>query len=301
MDQLIVWHLAHEKMGVAPEVEAAWLHHRFALIHPFQDGNGRVARLLASLIFIRADGFPLVITRDDREEYIDALEIADRNGLGPLIQLFARAQQRAYRSALDLADQSLAETVASPSVEAIIADVATIRTQAQNPSNGKAEALASRLFAIAEARFQKVAKDIQDTKTLAQVWSVQTEPAGASVDWLLFIVLQLASKFDYLPNLTHFQKWVKLELEDGIEILFALHGLGQRYQSILLGVACAYRKGMMGNEDETGMAYSLEPLSSSPFQITEYDDFSELETRFEKWLENVLIAGLTYWRRGLTS
>ena len=38
---------------VAPEVEAAWLHHRFTQIHPFQDGNGRIARALATLIFVK--------------------------------------------------------------------------------------------------------------------------------------------------------------------------------------------------------------------------------------------------------
>ena len=42
MDRLIEFHMAHD--GIAPEVEAAWLHHRFAQIHPFQDGNGRIAR-----------------------------------------------------------------------------------------------------------------------------------------------------------------------------------------------------------------------------------------------------------------
>lgn len=54
------------EMEVSPEVEAAWLHHRFTQIHPFQDGNGRIARLLASLVFIKAGWFPLVVTRDDR-------------------------------------------------------------------------------------------------------------------------------------------------------------------------------------------------------------------------------------------
>lgn len=45
MDKLIELHHGHENL--APEVEAAWLHHRFVQIHPFQDGNGRVARALA--------------------------------------------------------------------------------------------------------------------------------------------------------------------------------------------------------------------------------------------------------------
>ena len=54
MERLIELHEQHQTAGFAPEVEAAFLHHRFTQIHPFQDGNGRVARALASLVFIRA-------------------------------------------------------------------------------------------------------------------------------------------------------------------------------------------------------------------------------------------------------
>jgi Fic family protein len=61
MDRLVAWHADHQTRGVAPEVEAAWLHHRFTLIHPFEDGNGRVARAIASLVFIKAGWFPLII------------------------------------------------------------------------------------------------------------------------------------------------------------------------------------------------------------------------------------------------
>jgi Fic family protein len=43
MDKLVELHREHRAAGVAPEVESAWLHHRFTQIHPFQDGNGRVA------------------------------------------------------------------------------------------------------------------------------------------------------------------------------------------------------------------------------------------------------------------
>ena len=53
MDQLLALHEGHA--DVCPEVEAAWFHHRFAQIHPFQDGNGRVARALTSAIFTEGE------------------------------------------------------------------------------------------------------------------------------------------------------------------------------------------------------------------------------------------------------
>ena len=103
MDRLLAMHREHEGRGVRPEVEAAWLHHRFAQIHPFQDGNGRVARALATLVMIRAGWFPLVVTDAGRADYIDALEMADAGDLQPLVRLFADIQRRTFEGAIDVA------------------------------------------------------------------------------------------------------------------------------------------------------------------------------------------------------
>ncbi|MDE2795742.1 MAG: Fic family protein [Gemmatimonadota bacterium] len=103
MDRLLAMHLEHGERGVPPEVEAAWLHHRFVQIHPFQDGNGRVARALATLVMIRAGWFPLVVTDAGRAEYIGALEVADEGDLRPLARLFSGIQTRAFEGAIDAA------------------------------------------------------------------------------------------------------------------------------------------------------------------------------------------------------
>lgn len=90
MDRLIALHHQHQECNVPPEIEAAWLHHRFTQIHPFQDGNGRLARCLASLVFIQAGWFPLAVTRDDRAVYIQASEQADMGDLSGLVKLFSK-------------------------------------------------------------------------------------------------------------------------------------------------------------------------------------------------------------------
>lgn len=110
MDRLIVFHRDHMVERVSPEVEAAWLHHRFTQIHPFQDGNGRVVRALATLVLVKAGWFPLVVTRDDRERYINALEAADGGELRPLVEFVSTLQRRAFVQALGLAQTTLQET-----------------------------------------------------------------------------------------------------------------------------------------------------------------------------------------------
>ena len=100
MDRLVEMHLAHEAAGVSPDVSAAWLHHRFTQIHPFQDGNGRVARSLASLVFLRAGWFLLSVTRDERGAYLDALERADSGEDGKLFRFFAELQKGWFNKAI---------------------------------------------------------------------------------------------------------------------------------------------------------------------------------------------------------
>jgi Fic family protein len=85
MDRLMEMHRNHLEKEINPEVEAAFLHHRFTQIHPFQDGNGRVGRALASLVFLREGDFPFVVRDEERATYIDSLEEADQSDLTVLI------------------------------------------------------------------------------------------------------------------------------------------------------------------------------------------------------------------------
>jgi fido (protein-threonine AMPylation protein) len=71
-----------------PVLQASYCHYAFVVIHPFADGNGRVARALASTFFYRALSIPLVIFENQRPAYLDSLRAADRGDFGPVISLF---------------------------------------------------------------------------------------------------------------------------------------------------------------------------------------------------------------------
>ena len=98
VENLLCW--LQEYDNEDPVIVAAWLHHRFTQIHPYQDGNGRVGRALMTLVLLRADLLPLIIDRDIRLEYIDVLEKADFGDLRPLARLFARLERTAILQAL---------------------------------------------------------------------------------------------------------------------------------------------------------------------------------------------------------
>lgn len=81
MDRLFSLYRAIHQQNRPTHIEAAWLHHRFVRTHPFQDGNGRVARLLMAYVYVRKGEIPPLIRAEARGLYVRALQQADRGNL----------------------------------------------------------------------------------------------------------------------------------------------------------------------------------------------------------------------------
>lgn len=78
MNGLFHW-ISAKRDDFHPVEFAAQLHKRFVFIHPFKDGNGRIARLLMNTALIQ-DGYLLsVIPPVLRHDYIELLEKAHRD------------------------------------------------------------------------------------------------------------------------------------------------------------------------------------------------------------------------------
>ncbi len=103
--------------------EAAFIaHRRLVDIHPFNDGNGRIARLLMNLILIRGGYLPVAVRPEDRPDYIRALQRhqaggdqGDFNRL-PYARLDATLGEalRALRMAIPVAEPSTTADDAKP-------------------------------------------------------------------------------------------------------------------------------------------------------------------------------------------
>ena len=78
MGDLIDWYRANEREGEHPIIIAATFHYRFVRIHPFDDGNGRMARLLMNMILIKHGYTVSLIRHEDRDDYLGQLEQADK-------------------------------------------------------------------------------------------------------------------------------------------------------------------------------------------------------------------------------
>lgn len=80
MTDLINWYNSEEEIGKLTPIElAALFHYRYIRIHPFEDGNGRIARLMANYILSR-HGLPMIVVRSrKKQDYLEALHQADMN------------------------------------------------------------------------------------------------------------------------------------------------------------------------------------------------------------------------------
>ena len=76
---------------IEPIKLATWVHWGISRIHPFKDGNGRMARLWQDLILFGHQMTASVIRQQDRNEYYSALTSADDGDFNPLTQLVTRS------------------------------------------------------------------------------------------------------------------------------------------------------------------------------------------------------------------
>jgi len=113
-------------------------HWSFVRIHPFDDGNGRTARLITNYVLLRTNLPPMVIKSDHRDRYIGALQNAD---LGQFLPL-ARFMLENILCSLDVAIRAAkGESIQEPGELAKEMDVFVRSKRASEPEPSEVEAL----------------------------------------------------------------------------------------------------------------------------------------------------------------
>jgi len=79
MGRLLNWWKMSKKNKRHPLAIAADFHQRFEHIHPFEDGNGRIGRLIFNYILLQYGYLPVLFLYQNRQLYFNALSQADRN------------------------------------------------------------------------------------------------------------------------------------------------------------------------------------------------------------------------------
>lgn len=90
MGELVQWYRDEEEKKILhPVALAALLHYRFVRIHPFDDGNGRISRLLMNYVLLRHHLPPVIIRSSGKKNYLFALNQADAGDIDSFVQYTA--------------------------------------------------------------------------------------------------------------------------------------------------------------------------------------------------------------------
>ena len=294
MDALIRMHAEHTEAGVRPEVEAAWLHHRFAQIHPFEDGNGRVARALATLVFLQHGFLPLVVRdAEHRDPYIDALEAADTGDLGPLVNLFANIQSNDLDEAI-----TLVRDVRAGGIGAIAEAAAAAAARSQGQRQSQLAERSTALLVIASDRLMEIGASLEPVFAGAGVVLrtniLSSDESNAS--WWSRQIVGAGKRYHYFVDLARPRSWVRLKLSvEGAapyvaHVVVSFHHKEQRTGLM----ACA----VFLTAAEADYEESRPVEFGSPSEFT-FSAESADEAQFRNWLESALAVVLNAWQSRL--
>jgi fido (protein-threonine AMPylation protein) len=275
-----------------PEVRSAWMHHAFTSIHPFEDGNGRVARALASIDFIRAGMFPLLIDRADKHsDYLPALECADAGDLGKLIEFFYKREERVALRAISLGETAVEQSGGMDKIlEAASAKIAQRKTS-QKAERDLMRARMAQLADLVSTSFHKTAGDVREKVEGSQ--SFVTRTSTATAHHFRGQIVKLAKQRGYWADLREPWEWVRLQLRDGgiTDLVVVLHFIGNPSPGAC--VAAAFMEHRATREDEFLSEMIL--LDTETLVLYPAEEAAPQSGRFESWLEQITKTSLAAW------
>ena len=301
MEKLIALYDKYDKLNIAPEVLSAWLHHRFTQIHPFQDGNGRIARSIASLVFLKAGLFPLVVRESDRETYLNALGQADKGNLSDLVRLFAKRQRDCILSALNTQQQveksHFAKQIFTNGLKLLQAKHSKQKeeiTKVHVLANTLQETLIKKLKEYA----QNFEKDLKKNNYKHGATATQAQNNDEQHNYYFRNeIIKIANQHNYYADTKHYKSWSRLIINTGniFEIVFSIHGFGHSDNGVMAISGFTFEKNI--SEDKIPAAINIKSAQQDIFVFNYLEKEKQILSRFEEWFEESFVIALAEWQQ----
>ncbi len=301
MDNLILIYQDLLKREINPIIIATWFHHSFTQIHPFQDGNGRIARLMASLILIKHNLFPLTVKRNDKPRYIDALEWSDLGLPQQLIDLFCETQKRNIETALNLKlDLSLSTSSLSDVVDIFAQKLENKNLNLEKKRQNILAKNRMEIFNLCKESLNKIEEEIKGKLNGNAKIFLETVPPDNELKKHYFShqIVEYAIKYNYFFNRTLPRAWFRfvIELKDKkrYELIITLHHYGYDDSTFAIGAILQYNEPSNTKTNPEDLTTVL-PLSIDPYTISL--DMQSIEIKnsavdVHTFLQNVLTLTL---------
>lgn len=310
LDSLMSMYERYDNEGCHPLLLAAWLHHRFTQIHPFADGNGRVGRAILTWHLVKNRYFPIVISRDDRAEYIDALEQADAGNLKHLLNLFVNLEKTVVVQALGRSD--LVDEV----VDSIVERAESRQVSDSSLQMSRVNEVAVKLRQAAESYLSEKSQSIQNRLVEVNMFVNPDVKTGHTFGHYYHQynaqMHEIAKKLQYDVNFSEYIYTIELDLEThnvslAPRMLFvvSLFHIGHTFHTTGVMAATAFAE-MQGPRPYSNQGHPELITSSAgvapfynctvaPFTFTWNDSAEDVRPRFINWTEACLSIALRYW------
>lgn len=180
-----------------PLLQAAYAHYALVWIHPFADGNGRVARALASVFTYRAASIPLMVLADRKREYLDSLSAADEGDA----QAFVNFVLDRIIDAVELVGDSLT-AAGAPSATKLLSELRQVYVTKGGYTHDDVDQAGKKLLAAFQSELQMQIMEAPKPKELKSALmsgSVQFDPQpnlrGLSEGATSAVILQLETTY----------------------------------------------------------------------------------------------------------
>ena len=292
---------------------AAWMHLAFSQIHPFQDGNGRVGRALLTWHLVKSGLLPAVITRQDREFYINSLEKGDKGDLRPLVSLFVQLEKKSLLEALSVdalnpIESGLVDTV----TDSILARIES-RKRSEEMQLRAVNRLALELREKAKTRLQELGQKLKDSFATAGAGTLEGPVMleGGSEHGNEYYyrrqVRKVATETSHWVNFQEERYFIKMSLlpksrrNPRLVFVVSLHHVGRELTGAM--AATAFAEIDRYNEDSdsperdgnSDFEYTFRNCTLRPFTFTNSDTLTTAERSFLVWMEESFSIALKEW------
>ncbi len=298
IESLLQMYSELEPFDVHPIVQSAWLHHRFVQIHPFADGNGRVARALVLLVLLKHRYAPLVVDRFHRDDYLGALDRANEGDLTSLIRLFARLESNALTRELETPQDDLTKGVAVDVAHTLAAQLAEARRRHDAAVQHQLRPRALAIGAHLEHWFERKAAEIEHTLRVEDLTDARAKPdcelpfQTTRGFWFRQQIVRSARTAGHYADFGPATAWCSIRITVGelqLRYVASLHGAGQQG-----GVLAVTTFAELEDQQQQGQSAEREFVQTTKdaFRVVHTETLEAIDERRAE-LEDLLDEGLT--------
>lgn len=286
--------------------KAAFFHHAFTQIHPFQDGNGRIARLLASLILIKEGLFPLTIDRKEKKEYINVLEKADTGEYQPLVNVFCNNQINNIEKALNW--KTVTPEAGYNEIVSIFTDkVKQFKNEEQKVRN---RTIASNRLDVFNNSLNAVKNYTNNLKLqlggFAEINVFSNNPNEDKYYYYAHQIAEFASQHGYYFNASQLRGWIKVSIKlsekKEYNLIITIHHYGYDNSTLAIGSFLQYvvaeeitpkikEKSNKQNSDNQPITI---PLVMRPLTISAEKNVITLKSSIDQYIQDIITVTLAY-------